>query len=131
MILVVDDEPMIRRVLELQLKHFGYRVALAAGGPEGLALFRALGEQVALVLLDVHMPGMSGPTTLAALRQIDPGVPCWFMSGFPAGILQGPSPNGGGEGSAHPVDVGASEVLDKPFRMERLEALLRATLGPP
>jgi CheY-like chemotaxis protein len=131
LILVIDDDSAVRRVLELHLRRFGYRVAVAEGGPEGLALYRELGSEVALVLLDVHMPAMSGPATLAALRQIDPVVRCWFMSGFPAGILPARSPSDHPQHQGHEMDLRVGEVLNKPFHMAHLEALLRSALGCP
>ncbi len=66
-VLVVDDEPDIRRVIALSLAHFaGWQVVQAASGEEALALAGA--EQPDVVLLDVTMPGMDGRQTLAALR---------------------------------------------------------------
>lgn len=66
-VLVVDDEPDIRRVIALSLAHFaGWEVVQAASGPEALAL--AVAERPDVVLLDVTMPGMDGRQTLAALR---------------------------------------------------------------
>jgi CheY-like chemotaxis protein len=123
LILVVDDEPAVRRMLELQLRRLGYRAAVAEDGPEALALFRALRGEVALVLLDVQMPQMNGPATLAALQQIDPAVRCCFMSGFPENLV----PHQSEDASS----LGMVEILDKPFRLDQLEALLRAAVGPP
>jgi CheY-like chemotaxis protein len=132
LILVIDDEPVVRRVLELYLAGLGYRVIVAEGGAEGLALYRARGKEVALVILDVHMPRMSGPATLAALRQIDPGVRCWFMSGCaPADLREGPFSCDASELESDRSDAGAPQVLDKPFSLNRLEMLLRAALGTP
>jgi two-component system OmpR family response regulator len=66
-ILMVDDEPHIRRVAELSLNRVGkWTVVLAASGPDALAA--AERERPDLILLDVMMPGMDGPTTLSALQ---------------------------------------------------------------
>jgi CheY-like chemotaxis protein len=131
LILVVDDDATVRRVLELLLRRFGYRVLVATSGAEGLALYRARGSEIALVILDVQMPEMSGPATLAALRQINPTVRCWFMSGCPAGIREALASNGIAEKVGHGVNAGVPEVLDKPFCLDRLETLLHAALGSP
>lgn len=80
-ILVVDDEAIVRQMLEVVLRRSGFGVLLAADGPEALALYERHRPRIAVVLLDVRMPGLDGPQTLAALRQFDPGVRCCFMSG--------------------------------------------------
>jgi CheY-like chemotaxis protein len=53
----------------------------AAGGEEGIELYRTHRDEIALVLLDVQMPELDGPATLVRVRAIDPSVKCWFMSG--------------------------------------------------
>ncbi len=66
-VLIIEDEPHIRRIGELSLRGVGkWEVVLAASGAEGLE--RAASEQPDVILLDVMMPGMDGPTTLAELR---------------------------------------------------------------
>jgi two-component system OmpR family response regulator len=66
-VLMVDDEPHVRRVAELSLARVGkWVVSLAASGIEALAA--AARDQPDLILLDVMMPGMDGPTTLSALQ---------------------------------------------------------------
>lgn len=67
-ILIVDDDEDIRTVIEVVARRLGdWQVLLAASGPE--ALERAESEQPDVILLDVMMPGMDGPETLARLRQ--------------------------------------------------------------
>jgi CheY-like chemotaxis protein len=66
-VLMVEDEPHIRRIGELSLRGVGkWEVVLASSGAEGIE--RATVEQPDVILLDVMMPGMDGPTTLAELR---------------------------------------------------------------
>jgi CheY-like chemotaxis protein len=66
-VLIVEDEPHIRRIGELSLRGVGrWEVVLASSGVEGLD--RAASEQPDVILLDVMMPGMDGPTMLAELR---------------------------------------------------------------
>jgi anti-anti-sigma factor len=83
-ILVVDDEPAIRCLLDAQLRREGFHVWLAGHGYLAIELFERHGPEIAVVLLDVSMPGMDGPQTLARLRQLCPSVRCCFMSGNPA-----------------------------------------------
>jgi CheY-like chemotaxis protein len=81
-ILVVDDEPNVRRVASAILERHGYTVALAADGYEALALGLAHGGKFAAVLLDLMMPGLDGPGTLKELRAMNPHLPILLMSGF-------------------------------------------------
>jgi two-component system, OmpR family, response regulator len=68
-ILLVDDDPDIRQIAALSLRRIGqFQVELAASGHEALAIVAR--EPPDLLLLDVSMPGMDGPTTLKALREI-------------------------------------------------------------
>ena len=81
LILVVDDEPDIRELAKLSLERVGgHRVVAAGSGAEALSLAAGLSPDA--VLLDVQMPGMDGPTTLAALRAgaVDAGVPVVFLT---------------------------------------------------
>jgi CheY-like chemotaxis protein len=59
-ILVIDDEPGIRKVIDRLLKQFGYDTLLAASGADGLRLFDMHAPDIALVLLDWNLPGTSG-----------------------------------------------------------------------
>src|SRR4051812_15644145 len=78
-VLVVDDDPWVGMMLEAVLQGQGCQVRLASGGQEALEVYRRHREAIDLVLLDVVMPGMGGCQTLAALRDINPGVRCCFM----------------------------------------------------
>jgi len=60
-------------MLDAALRHLGYRVWLAANGPEAIELYRQHGSEIALVLLDVRMPGLDGPQTLILLQEQRPG----------------------------------------------------------
>ena len=76
-ILIVDDDPDIRKVLEILLKE-KYFVSQAADGPSAIACLRA-NPQIDLVILDVMMPGMSGYDVCAELRKIS-NVPILFLT---------------------------------------------------
>ena len=68
-VLVVDDEEIMREILEALLTREGYEVKLASSGEEGLELARALPFDAAVV--DIMMPGINGIETLDELRRID------------------------------------------------------------
>jgi CheY-like chemotaxis protein len=80
-VLLVDDEPMLRRLAEVSLAGLGrWEVSSCAGGEEALAQARR--DPPDVVLLDVQMPGLDGPATLAALR-LEPSlaaVPVLFLT---------------------------------------------------
>ncbi len=104
-VLLVDDEPHIRRIGELCLQSIGkMRVRLAASGAEAIAM--AAAEPPDAVLLDVMMPGMDGPSTLAALRA-EPATAKVAVIFMTAKV------------QAHEVErylrLGAAGVIKKPF----------------
>jgi two-component system, OmpR family, response regulator len=80
-VIIADDAAAVRDLLRAALRPSGFSVLEAASGPEALAEYRRHRGAVRLVILDVRMPGLDGPRTLAALRRLDPGVCCWFVSG--------------------------------------------------
>ena len=82
LIVVVDDEASVRDLLHTVLLNHGYQVALARDGVEGLSLFSAQADRVALVLTDVHMPNSGGQSFADQLRTIRPDVRILFMSGM-------------------------------------------------
>src|SRR4030095_8595915 len=73
-ILIVDDEPQIRRILSVLLSDNGFEVAEAESGEQALAVAEKLRPDIAL--LDINMPGMDGITALRALLEIHGDVDC-------------------------------------------------------
>jgi len=82
-VLVVDDTAALRSVLETGLRRAGFSVWSAAHGLLAVELYRRHQDTIAVVLLDVAMPGLDGPQTLAALQQLCPAVRCCFMTADP------------------------------------------------
>ena len=81
-VLVVDDEPIVRQTAKSALQRYGYTVLLAEDGQSALDLFREMSGRVGIVLLDMTMPGISGEETLRQLHLIRPGVPVLLTSGY-------------------------------------------------
>lgn len=79
-ILVVEDDDTLRAVLARELRKRGFSVRTATGGDEAVEEYARSVGRIDLVLMDVNMPGTSGPDALAALRSHHPGVPCCFMT---------------------------------------------------
>jgi CheY-like chemotaxis protein len=114
-VLVVDDEPLLLQMLGLALSGHGLAVRQAGGGRQALDLYRQHRGSIRVVLLDLTMPEFDGRQTLAALREIDPGVRCVFMTGYAAGPLP-----------EELLALGAERVVRKPFRdLAALAGLLR------
>src|SRR5713101_3245352 len=113
-ILVVDDEPQIRRVMRATLSSRGYVIIDAKTGEEGIELVRK--EKPDLVLLDVNMPGMGG---LEACREIRRG------SNAPIIML---TVRNAERDKVAALDAGADDYVVKPFGIEELLARVRAAL---
>ncbi|WP_417210952.1 ATP-binding protein [Antarctobacter sp.] len=83
-ILVAEDESEVMRILKRTLEDAGYDVTTAQTGDEALEIYQAVG-QFDLLITDVVMPGrLLGPGLAKAIRQIDPALPCIFLSGYAA-----------------------------------------------
>ncbi|MCC7196289.1 MAG: response regulator [Gemmatimonadaceae bacterium] len=80
-ILVIEDEPGIRSIIDRLLKQFGYPTLLAASGSEALRLFDMHAPDIALVLLDWTMPGIGGKQTLAELLARRPELRVILVTG--------------------------------------------------
>lgn len=113
-VLVIDDEPQIRRFLDIGLRAEGYEVLLAANATEGLAL--AATRDPDLVVLDIGLPDREGHEVLAELRQWTQ-VPVLMLS----------VRDSEGE-KVKALDAGANDYMTKPFGIQELMARLRALL---
>ena len=113
-ILIVDDEPQIRRVLKASLSSQGGRVLVAENGEQALEVLRQ--ETVDVVLLDLNMPGMGGLEACRAIRA------AWNM---PIIVL---SVRDSGPDKIEALDAGADDYVTKPFSFEELMARIRAAL---
>lgn len=82
LVLIVDDDPIVRLTLVDMLELGGIRSLAAEDGPAALALYQQHMGKIRLVLLDLSMPGMSGGETLRALQAIDPAVRVAITSGY-------------------------------------------------
>jgi CheY-like chemotaxis protein len=117
-ILVVDDEEVVRRTANYALEQHGYAVLLSDNGPQAIEIFRGLASQIALVLLDLTMPVMSGEEVFHEMRMIRPDVEVILTSGYnQAQALE---------------SVGPSQVsgfLQKPYTGDELASAVRSIIG--
>ena len=114
-ILLVDDEPPVRRVTERVLTRWGYQVLTAASGAEALALAEHHRGRIDLLISDLSMPEMNGHELAVALRARRPEISVLFLSG------QSP-------GSASATPGSDEPFLQKPFTVEELTAKVREVL---
>ena len=118
LILVVDDEPAVRRLASAILVRQGYRTLTAAEGREGLAMFQQHHADIRLVISDVMMPQMDGPGMLRSLLQMEPNLKSIVITGL---------------GEEHRVAeakaAGANAVLHKPFTADQLLTQVRQLLA--
>ena len=114
-ILVVDDEPPIRRLLRAALVAQGYRVEEAADGEAALDFLKR--NPVDLMILDLGLPGMDGLELVRRLRGQGSPLPIIILSS-----------RDDEAGKVAALDLGADDYVSKPFGMEELSARLRAAL---
>ena len=113
-ILVIDDEPQIRKLLQIVLESNGFKVSTAANGMNGISL--AASQQPDLILLDIGLPDKNGIDILQDLRQ-------WYRK--PILIL---SVQNREEDIVGALDFGADDYITKPFRTGELLARIRTSL---
>ena len=87
LILIADDEDTLLRSVAASLAKAGFRVVLAENGAAALDAFIATPDEIALVLTDIVMPGMSGTELAERVREIRPGAKVVLMSGYPGAAV--------------------------------------------
>ncbi|MCX8007393.1 MAG: response regulator transcription factor [Coriobacteriia bacterium] len=115
LILIVEDDPIIRTTVDYALKRAGFDTLTAEGGPAGLAL--ALEKHPDLILLDLMLPGLDGYRFAEQVRQTDKDVAIIVVTALdqPRDKVRG-------------LDAGADDYVTKPFSMDELLARIRANL---
>jgi len=118
-ILVVDDESSILTITGQTLQAFGYRVLTASNGAEAVAIYAQHQDEVAVVLTDMAMPVMDGPTTIYALLKINPALKIVAASGLYAN-----------SGVAKATNAGVKHFISKPYTAAVLLNTLQDILNP-
>jgi PAS domain S-box-containing protein len=117
-VLVVEDEPDVRRMAERILTKGGYNVLSTSGGEEALKIFQGSDQEVDLMLTDVIMPGMLGTELVEQIEAVRPGLGVIFMSGYSHQVL---APEALAE-------QGAAAFIEKPFNATELLRTVREML---
>ena len=114
-ILIVEDEPKMLRLLELNLADDGYTTRAAATAENGLKILAS--DKVDLVLSDVKLPGMSGLEFLQAVKRANAAIPVVMMTAY-----------GTVESAVEAMKDGASDFVLKPFSIEEIKLIIRKEL---
>ena len=114
-VLLVEDEPMVRSVAERALTRHGYKVLTADNGEDALAILGS--ETIDLLISDVVMPGMDGPTMVREARKSWPDLKILFMSGYAEEQLR------------KSIDIENVNFLPKPFSVTELAEAARRAVG--
>lgn len=118
LILIVDDEEVMRTMAEDVLGEFGYRCITANNGAEGVALYKKHREEILAVILDMAMPVLSGKEAYIEMKKIDPKVKVILASGF----LKD-------KRVQELLDLGVCGFVQKPYSVSRLMEELHKIIG--
>jgi len=119
-ILIVDDEPAVLKVMKIVLEKSGFQVVLAGNGAEALEIFEQMRDQIRILITDMAMPGMNGLDLIRAIRNLNPAVHIVATTGMTTpDQMQAIS------------DAGVSHVLSKPCSSHQLIELIRRLFSKP
>ena len=119
-ILVVDDEPEVRKLVGAMVGRYGFNVLTADSGEHAITLFKNRHGDIDLLLTDVVAPGMSGPMLADKLAELKPDLKVLFMSGYDnTQVVQ------------HYVVEKGHALLTKPLTLEQLGQKVQEVLGVP
>lgn len=116
-VLVVDDDASVLFASRRILARYGYTVLEAPGGEEALQVAREHAPRIDVVLTDMRMPGMDGPTLAGRLAVLLPGVRIVYMSGYTDGLPE------------QELKAPGRAYLAKPFTVEQLTDTLKRVLA--
>ncbi|NLX19995.1 MAG: PAS domain S-box protein [Desulfobulbus sp.] len=116
-VLIVEDEPLIRKVVTDMLESLGYTVLPTSGPMEAIRSVQEYPEKVDVLLTDVIMPEMNGRQLAGRLQHLVPGLRCLFMSGYTADVI-----------ARHGVLDEGVHFIQKPFTMQVLAGKIREVL---
>jgi PAS domain S-box-containing protein len=116
-VLLVDDEDIITTVGRSMLEQLGYKTMIVNSGKDAIEIYKKMGKQIAIVILDMIMPEMSGGNTYDKLKAVDPEVKVLLSSGY--------SVNGQ---ATEILERGCNGFIQKPFNIRSLSHKLRVIL---
>jgi CheY-like chemotaxis protein len=117
-VLLVDDEVSIAETTSMMLENMGYRVYMVGNGHDAVQIYGQRHSEIDIVLLDLILPGISGATVLAALKEINPQVKVLLCSGY---CLAGEADK--------VMQSGCHGFIQKPFRINHLCRIIEDIIG--
>jgi PAS domain S-box-containing protein len=118
LVLLIDDEEVVRDIGSDMLKALGLKCLTAANGTEGIELFKKNRDEVRMVILDIEMPGISGERVFHILRELRPDIPILIASGYGREYLE--------------AEIFKSKIgnfIPKPFKIEQLSYQVNKLIG--
>jgi len=119
MLLLIDDSEIIRTTLSQLLHSLGYKVLSAKNGRKGVKQFYEHSDQIALIISDVIMPVLDGPSAVALMREIRPEIPVIFLTGYETNNIV-----------EHTRDDHLTVVIEKPCSIATLSRTVHSLLHP-
>ncbi len=116
-ILIVEDEELLRDMIDLALQEKGYRRLIATDGQEALAVFAGNGDTIDLIVTDLGLPKLNGRQVVKELLEVDPGLRIVVMSGYLEPGVR-----------SELLSLGVRAILQKPFVMDDLTRTVREVL---
>ena len=116
--LVVDDDGGVREITTILLERAGFSVLSAGAGAEAIEIFRKHAAEISCIVLDNTMPGLSGIEVFDVIREIEPGVPIIFTSGYSRDRIADAQ-----------LASGKTRFLHKPFDADKLLTTVHELLG--
>lgn len=117
LVLVVDDEPLVKKLAQDVLEKFGYRVITAEGGEQAVHRYKQQGNEIAVVLLDMVMPKVDGREVFRRIREINPDAQIIVSSGYSHD-----------RDADRLLEQGAAGFVQKPYRMLDLLKMVEKTI---
>jgi CheY-like chemotaxis protein len=117
-ILVIDDEEIMQQLLAEMLEEMGFQVLPAHDGMEGLEIYRKRWREIALVIVDMIMPRLSGRETFVAMKEINPSIKAILSTGF----------SKDGE-VRETLEQGVAGFIQKPFKADELSEVIASVLS--
>ena len=114
-VLIVDDEPSLRKALHATLSKLGFEIEEAAGGEQAVSFVRS--QHYDAALLDINMPGIGGIETCRTMRRLEPQLPILMLT-----VRED------AEDKIEALDAGADDYITKPFHVGELMARVRAAV---
>jgi len=119
-VLLAEDEPMLRALSKTVLEEFGYQVVASEDGQDAVEKFKAHGDAIKLLILDLIMPGMNGKMVYEEIKRVRPDIKVLFISGYSEGFL-----------SSKDIESAGINLLMKPFARDSFLRRVREVLDRP